>query len=61
MAGGTIFSFTPRTDSSREFWSFGPQPLWHYAMLQQQRKGKVLLDNAFSLIEGHPSCFLSFY
>jgi hypothetical protein len=23
----------------------------------QQRYGEVLLDNAFSLIEGHPACF----
>jgi hypothetical protein len=33
--------------------SFGPQPLWHRGA-SKQRCGEVLLDNAFSLIEGHP-------
>jgi transposase len=30
------------------------------AVRSQQRHGEVLLDNAFSLIEGHPSCCLWF-
>jgi hypothetical protein len=47
MAGETIFSFTPKTDSSREFWSFGPQPTPAPRDASQQRNGKVLLDNAF--------------
>jgi hypothetical protein len=60
MAGGTIFSLAPKTDSSRKFQSFGRNLLCHYAMLQRQRHGEVLLDKAFSLIEGHPSCFFNF-
>jgi hypothetical protein len=41
MAGETIFSFTPKTDSSRESWSFGAQPLRHHAMLHSSATESV--------------------
>jgi hypothetical protein len=47
-------SFTPKSDSPREFQSFGPQPLWQLRGAHKKRLGELLLDNAFSLIEGHP-------
>jgi hypothetical protein len=52
MAGETIFSFTPKTDSSRESWSFGPQPLRHHAMLHSSATEKCLLTTPSNLSRG---------
>jgi Transposase IS116/IS110/IS902 family len=52
MAGETIFSLAPKTDSSREFQSLPAasrlrsQPLWHHAMLQSTATEKCCLTTS---------------
>jgi hypothetical protein len=58
MVGGKAVT-PPRSDETRVPRMLGPQPNLAKLAVLTHRLLEVCLDNAFSLIEGHPSLYIA--